>query len=110
MIMPPKRRGSSHRSLNLSLLVQDPIRRPLAQSTMGLLDLLPSSLYTAAGASTALIGSSMASSPVETAPQRPRFMVPAPAEQKKIKLYSPEYYRACAIGGILSCGLTHTAG
>jgi solute carrier family 25 phosphate transporter 3 len=35
--------------------------------------------------------------------------IPAPAEKKKIELYSPEFYRACTIGGILSCGLTHTA-
>eukprot|EP00891_Asterochloris_glomerata_P001677 jgi/Astpho2/1677/Aster-04108 len=36
--------------------------------------------------------------------------IPAPAEgKKKIALYSPEFYRACTIGGILSCGLTHTA-
>lgn len=26
-----------------------------------------------------------------------------------IKMYSPEYYWTCAFGGILSCGLTHTA-
>jgi len=26
-----------------------------------------------------------------------------------IELYSPKYFGACAIGGILSCGLTHTA-
>lgn len=27
---------------------------------------------------------------------------------KKIELYSQEYFTACAIGGVLSCGLTHT--
>jgi len=27
---------------------------------------------------------------------------------KPIELYSPTYYAACGIGGILSCGLTHT--
>jgi len=31
------------------------------------------------------------------------------APQKKIELYSPTYYYYCGIGGILSCGLTHTA-
>lgn len=35
-------------------------------------------------------------------------LIAAPME-KKIKLYSPEFYTACTIGGILSCGLTHTA-
>jgi len=31
------------------------------------------------------------------------------APQKKVKLYSGEYFALCGIGGILSCGLTHTA-
>lgn len=31
------------------------------------------------------------------------------APQKKLELYTPEYYAYCALGGILSCGLTHTA-
>jgi len=30
-------------------------------------------------------------------------------QQKPIALYSPMYYAMCGIGGILSCGLTHTA-
>jgi len=29
-------------------------------------------------------------------------------EKKKIELYSNEYFYTCGIGGILSCGLTHT--
>eukprot|EP00798_Chlamydomonas_sp_ICE-L_P013826 gene13826-19744_t len=33
----------------------------------------------------------------------------APAEARKIEMYSNEFYTTCAIGGILSCGLTHTA-
>jgi solute carrier family 25 phosphate transporter 3 len=28
---------------------------------------------------------------------------------KKIELYSPDFYTACAVGGALSCGLTHAA-
>lgn len=35
-------------------------------------------------------------------------MIPAPSEQK-IQMYSGQYYAACTVGGILSCGLTHTA-
>lgn len=31
------------------------------------------------------------------------------AEKKKLELYTPEYYAYCGLGGILSCGLTHTA-
>lgn len=27
---------------------------------------------------------------------------------KKIALYTPEFYATCAVGGALSCGLTHT--
>jgi len=33
---------------------------------------------------------------------------PAKDAPKKIALYSPMYYAMCGIGGILSCGLTHT--
>lgn len=33
----------------------------------------------------------------------------APAEPGAIKMYSPEYYMTCAIGGVVSCGATHTA-
>ncbi|CAL5220933.1 g3031 [Coccomyxa viridis] len=35
--------------------------------------------------------------------------IPAPAEKKRIKLYSRDFYAACTLGGVLSCGLTHTA-
>jgi solute carrier family 25 phosphate transporter 3 len=31
------------------------------------------------------------------------------APEKKIALYSPEFYAYCGLGGILSCGLTHFA-
>lgn len=30
------------------------------------------------------------------------------AEPGKVALYSPQFYAACTVGGILSCGLTHT--
>ena len=32
-------------------------------------------------------------------------MLAAPAEKPKIEMYSAEFYRACTIGGILSCAL-----
>lgn len=35
------------------------------------------------------------------------FVIPAPNE--KMEMYSPAFYAACTAGGILSCGLTHTA-
>lgn len=39
----------------------------------------------------------------------PAFTIPAPSEAGKIALYSPQFYAACTVGGILSCGITHTA-
>ena len=29
-------------------------------------------------------------------------------DKSKIELYSEEFYKTCAIGGALACGLTHT--
>ncbi|KAJ0248885.1 Mitochondrial phosphate carrier protein 2 [Hirschfeldia incana] len=37
----------------------------------------------------------------------PSFAIPAPNE--KVELYSPAYFAACTVGGMLSCGVTHTA-
>ncbi|XP_047338394.1 mitochondrial phosphate carrier protein 3, mitochondrial-like [Impatiens glandulifera] len=39
----------------------------------------------------------------------PDFIIPSPNEPGKIQLYSPSFYAACAFGGSLCCGLTHTA-
>uniref|UniRef100_A0A0C9RYQ3 TSA: Wollemia nobilis Ref_Wollemi_Transcript_2572_1824 transcribed RNA sequence n=1 Tax=Wollemia nobilis TaxID=56998 RepID=A0A0C9RYQ3_9CONI len=52
-----------------------------------------------------------AASVVENVAAAPRkvFVVPAPSEPGKIAMYSPAFYAACTMGGILSCGLTHTA-
>ncbi|KAL7600778.1 mitochondrial phosphate carrier protein 3, mitochondrial [Lactuca sativa] len=36
------------------------------------------------------------------------FVVQAPSEPGKIKMFSPAAYAACAVGGSLSCGSTHT--
>ncbi|PHH72919.1 hypothetical protein CDD82_5733 [Ophiocordyceps australis] len=33
----------------------------------------------------------------------------AQARTGKIELYSPQYYAACTFGGLMACGLTHTA-
>lgn len=33
---------------------------------------------------------------------------PAPTKKKSIKLYSPQFYAYCGLGGILACGTTHT--
>ncbi|KAK7267238.1 hypothetical protein RIF29_19905 [Crotalaria pallida] len=61
--------------------------------------LIPSFLYSASSLQNKMTSSSSSD-----------FMVPAPSEPAgKIQMYSPAYYAAGAIGGILSCGLTHTA-
>lgn len=40
-----------------------------------------------------------------------KLMLPSASEggKRKIELYSGEFYAACTFGGVLSCGLTHTA-
>lgn len=44
------------------------------------------------------------------APKLTNFVIPSPTEpSKKIEMYSPQFYAACTVGGILSCGLTHMA-
>ena len=37
------------------------------------------------------------------------FAAAAPQEPGKIVMYSPEFYAACTVGGIVACGATHTA-
>ncbi|KAG8388133.1 hypothetical protein BUALT_Bualt02G0094200 [Buddleja alternifolia] len=38
------------------------------------------------------------------------FVIPAPKESsRRIEMFSPAFYAASTVGGILSCGLTHTA-
>ncbi|KAI3463573.1 hypothetical protein Pfo_020236 [Paulownia fortunei] len=46
--------------------------------------------------------------PPSTAGTKRNFVIPAPKESR-IEMFSPAYYAACTAGGILSCGLTHTA-
>ena len=38
-----------------------------------------------------------------------RSMVAAASEEYSCEFGSPKYYALCAVGGALSCGLTHTA-
>ena len=42
-------------------------------------------------------------------PATGKVVAAAASEPGKIKMYSPEYYYTCGVGGVLSCGLTHTA-
>eukprot|EP00887_Chlorella_sp_A99_P000388 scaffold13.g388.t1 len=74
---------------------------------------LPSTLYQPGGVPAATSVGPTAFSPAESTLKH-KFLQAAgvtafaPAE-KKIELYSGDYYAACAVGGILACGLTHTA-
>ena len=69
---------------------------------MGLRDILPNGLY----------GIQRSAVPSE-APARKAGPAAYSAEEvapkKKIEMYSAEFYQACAIGGWMSCGLTHMA-
>lgn len=69
--------------------------------TMGLKDIIPVSLY--AQVKPAVPSAGPARSPRARACSADE---PAP---KKIEMYSTEFYQACAIGGWMSCGLTHMA-
>ena len=42
------------------------------------------------------------------APKAGSVVPAAPAEAGKIAMYSPEFYMTCALGGVVSCGATHT--
>jgi len=61
-------------------------------------------------------GSSLVKSLYQTATQKSetkktptgKLYAGAPATPGKVVLYSAEYYQLCGIGGILSCGITHT--
>ncbi|CAM8992297.1 unnamed protein product [Rhodiola kirilowii] len=72
--------------------------------------LIPSYLYSASSVSAfekmTNASSAIAASPAPSATRR-SFVVPAPSEPGKIEMYSPAFYAACTVGGILSCGLTH---
>jgi len=80
----------------------------------------PQSLYAPSSRVVSALSTSFAASaekaPVAASVSEPSFFkagqriaVPAAAEGGKIAMYSPEFYAACTVGGILSCGLTHTA-
>ncbi|KAH9791651.1 mitochondrial phosphate transporter [Citrus sinensis] len=75
--------------------------------------LIPSYLYSSQTSfpSTAAFNgaAAAATSPATPSTARRNFVVAAPSEPGKIEMYSPAFYAACTVGGILSCGLTHTA-
>lgn len=80
--------------------------------------LIPSFLYSSSSSSIsskrlsdldAVIGTSThASSPSMLSPSTSkRVVIPSPNE--KVEMYSPAFYAACTIGGLLATGPTHTA-
>ncbi|XP_057800524.1 mitochondrial phosphate carrier protein 3, mitochondrial-like [Salvia miltiorrhiza] len=75
--------------------------------------LIPSFLYSSSFTSKPLNLHKMAShsSSPAAAASAPSggFMIQAPNEPGKIEMYSSQFYAACTVGGILSCGLTHMA-
>ncbi|ERN06194.1 hypothetical protein AMTRI_Chr06g170630 [Amborella trichopoda] len=77
--------------------------------------LVPSFLYSISSKKALDLAGNEAKSPNFNEPmvagkaRNPGFVVPAPFEPGKIEMYSPQFYAACTVGGILSCGLTHMA-
>ena len=73
--------------------------------------LVPTFLYSSSAFGSKTLGGGLETSTMPkhfTSPSK-SFMIPAPAEPGKIEMYSPQFYAACTVGGILSCGLTHMA-
>lgn len=73
---------------------------------MGLQDLLPSSIYRGATPVVPALPASCAMGERKAVAYSVGEAAPA---KKKIEMHSKDYYIACAIGGWLSCGLTHMA-
>ncbi|KAK9925576.1 hypothetical protein M0R45_033897 [Rubus argutus] len=81
--------------------------------------LIPSFLYTSSSAKTFALEKMLHARPnagagftanVEAVSQTKGLVIPSPTEpSNKIEMYSPSFYAACTVGGILSCGLTHMA-
>ncbi|XAR67852.1 hypothetical protein NMG60_11002779 [Bertholletia excelsa] len=72
--------------------------------------LIPSYLYSPEVSSKKLLDpSSISTWTSSSSSSKKAFLIPAPSEPGKIRMFSPSYYTACAAGGILSCGLTHMA-
>ncbi|CAL8471880.1 g11422 [Coccomyxa elongata] len=110
--------------------VSEPLGTFISKSAAMVFQLLPDSLYSVDSRSPALLSSSSVSisrsernavptvfsASESTMAQKFRAgaspsgmpLIPA-ASEKKIQLYSRDFYAACTLGGVLSCGLTHTA-
>jgi len=83
-------------SLNLSVpATVSPLMAPSDSETLGRHSLIPTFLYSCPSPQQKMEASS--------------FVVRSPSEKRSIEMFSPAFYGACAIGGTLSCGVTHTA-
>lgn len=72
--------------------------------------LIPSFLYSTTSSTHKRITEDV-SSVYHVAAESPKFMIPSPNEsgRRNIKLFSRDYYLACAVGGSICCGFTHMA-
>lgn len=92
-----------------------PMALPLPDNSSPRQSLLPSFLYSSSFSpfisKTLPPATSSAPAPAPLLKDSDPFPIPAPSEPPfgKIELYSPQFYTACTVGGILSCGLTHMA-
>ncbi|KAH7414668.1 hypothetical protein KP509_14G004900 [Ceratopteris richardii] len=95
---------------------------PVAAEIRTLKSLLPRHLYAAPGVASAFarsisrpsvgtVESSYMAAPVGASSDKrsPSFPIAHPSEPGKIEMYSPAFYAAYTVGGILSGGLTHMA-
>jgi solute carrier family 25 (mitochondrial phosphate transporter), member 3 len=76
---------------------------------MGLRDLLPGNIYSTAGATSVVPAVPTSGAPINQRRAVAYSAAEAPPAKKAIEMYSKDFYIACAIGGWLSCGLTHMA-
>lgn len=76
--------------------------------------LIPSFLYSSSSSTVHVAASSSSSSSPPSPKSNYKLMIPSPSEpagggSNSIKMFSPAYYAACAVGGSLCCGVTHMA-
>jgi solute carrier family 25 phosphate transporter 3 len=78
-------------------------------ATLGLgANMLPSFLYQAPHVAST-VAAVVPSAAEDTMALRAKKLMAKPVLASKIEMHSAEFYQACTIGGILSCGLTHLA-
>ncbi|MFS7911281.1 hypothetical protein Hanom_Chr02g00116271 [Helianthus anomalus] len=74
--------------------------------------LIPNFIYTSPSSPSSLLMTKTSNTSLcpsnSPAKQQNCFVIPTPKEPLgKIEMYSPRFYAACTVGGILSCGLTN---